>query len=83
MDYSPCRLEEHDFFTVYTQWTNFLGAGVELTPGHFRLSGFYGTFKNLLAVQDSVVYGSSTIPIYDRIAFGERSDLAQNTPISI
>lgn len=58
-------------FSPYTMnGRTFLGGGVELTPGHFRLSGFYGKFKNLLAVQDSIVYGSSTIPIYDRIAYG-------------
>ena len=58
-------------FSPYTlNGRTFLGAGVELTPGSLRLSGFYGTFKNLLAIQDSVVYGSSTIPIYDRKAFG-------------
>lgn len=58
-------------FSPYTlAGRTFLGGGVELSPGQFRLSGFYGKFKNLLAVQDSVVYGASTIPIYDRIAYG-------------
>lgn len=58
-------------FSPYTlAGRTFLGGGVELSPGKFRLSGFYGKFKNLLAVQDSVVYGASTIPIYDRIAYG-------------
>lgn len=58
-------------FSPYTlAGRTFLGGGVELSPGKFRLSGFYGKFKNLLAVQDSVVYGASSIPIYDRIAYG-------------
>jgi len=58
-------------FSPYTMnGRTFLGGGIELSPGKFRFSGFYGKFKNLLAVQDSIVYGSSTIPIYDRIAYG-------------
>lgn len=72
----------YKWITVHAGWRNmtfspytlngrtFLGGGIELNPGNFRLSGFYGTFKNLLAIQDSVIYGSSTIPIYDRKAFG-------------
>lgn len=58
-------------FSPYTlNGRTFLGAGFELTPGEFRLGGFYGTFRNLLAVQDTIVYGSSLLPIYDRKAFG-------------
>lgn len=72
----------YKWITVHAGWRNmtfspytmtgrtFLGGGIELNPGNFRLSGFYGKFKNLLAVQDSVIYGSSLIPIYDRKAFG-------------
>ena len=72
----------YKWITVHAGWRNmtfspytlngrtFLGGGIEMNPGNFRLSGFYGKFKNLLAVQDSVIYGSSTIPIYDRKAFG-------------
>ena len=72
----------YKWITVHAGWRNmtfspytlngrtFLGGGIELTPGQFRLSAFYGKFKNLLAIQDSVVYGSSTLPAYDRIAFG-------------
>lgn len=72
----------YKWITVHAGWRNmtfspytltgrtFLGGGIELTPGQFRLSAFYGKFKNLLAVQDSVIYGSSTLPVYDRKAFG-------------
>lgn len=48
----------------------FLGGGVELTPGKFKLAGFYGTMQNPKAVQDTILYGAVLLPSFKRIATG-------------
>ncbi len=48
----------------------FLGAGVELTPGKFKLSAFYGTLQNIYAQQDSALLGNIQVETYKRKGFG-------------
>ncbi len=48
----------------------FLGAGVELTPGKFKLSAFYGNFENIYALQDSAASGVIQVETYKRKGFG-------------
>ena len=51
----------------------FLGAGVELTPGKFRLSAFYGTLENIYALQDSAALGSIQVETYKRRGYGVKA----------
>jgi len=51
----------------------FLGAGVELTPGKFRLSAFYGTLENIYALQDSATLGSIQVETYKRRGYGVKA----------
>ncbi len=45
----------------------FLGAGIELTPGIFRLTAFSGTLRNMLALQDiDDINGPLVLPSYKR-----------------
>lgn len=60
-------------FSPYTlSGKNFFGGGVELTPGKFRLSAMYGTFRNLLAQRDTAVYGATVLPSFERLAYGAK-----------
>ncbi len=48
----------------------FLGAGVELTPGKFRLSAFYGTFENAFAQRDPFLPETQRGETYKRRGYG-------------
>lgn len=59
---------------------NFLGAGVELTPGKVNITAFSGKMRNIYAFQDTLVNGGIILPSYDRrisgakIGFGTRNN---------
>jgi len=58
-------------FSPYTvAGQTFLGAGVELTPGDFRFSAFYGKLTNMLAQRDSAVVGTDVVNTFDRKMHG-------------
>ncbi len=51
----------------------FLGAGVELTPGKFRLSAFYGTFENAFAQRDPFLPETLRGDTYKRRGYGMKA----------
>ncbi len=48
----------------------FLGAGIELTPGKFRLTAFYGTFENVFAQRDPFLPETLRGDTYKRRGYG-------------
>ena len=48
----------------------FYGAGIELTPGKFRLSALYGKMKDLYAQNDTLTFGTQILDTYDRMING-------------
>lgn len=59
---------------------NFLGAGIELSPGKMSLTAFSGKLRNIYAFQDTLVNGGLVLPTYNRnitgvkVGFGTRSN---------
>lgn len=54
-------------FSPYTySGRPFYGIGIELTPGIFYFGAMAGKIRNPLAIRDTLVYGSSLVPSYDR-----------------
>ncbi len=69
MSFSPLVLSGREF----------LGAGLELEPGRFRLGLLSGTLQNYYAQRDTAVFGTRLLDTYKRrilgarIGFGERN----------
>ncbi|TXB68359.1 hypothetical protein [Phaeodactylibacter luteus] len=52
---------------------SFLGAGIELTPGKFKVIAFRGRMRNLLSVQPALgIEGPVVLPSYERMASGAK-----------
>lgn len=58
-------------FSQYTMaGRSFFGVGIELNPGKLTFSALRGEIQNPLAIRDSLVYGATLIPVYDRKIMG-------------
>ena len=58
-------------FSPYTfGGRSFFGAGMELKPGKFQFSSFYGKIDDLYARVDTLIYGAERIQTYQRNAYG-------------
>ncbi len=60
-------------FSPYTMsGRSFYGVGIELKPGLLSFSIMHGEVQNPLAIRDSLQFGASLIPIYDRKIMGTK-----------
>lgn len=66
-------------FSPYTySGRSFYGVGLELTPGIFYLGVLAGKIQNSLAITDTLVYGASLVPAFERRIRGAKLGLRKN-----
>jgi hypothetical protein len=67
-------------FSSYTLGgRQFLGAGIDLTPGKFHFSALYGRLDNFFAIKHNLRIGASSIDTYKRNIYGFKIGAGRTT----